>query len=202
VTLGPAAARPALEGPPLATRRIRLRALTDRDRAFVYHLMTPPQPGGRVRFGGATPSPDKVLSTLWDSVLAQFIVERVDGNEPIGLVAISSANFRDGFAYLSALGSAEAVGRGLVMEAVLLAFHYAFLTWPMRKIYMEATEDSYQQFRKRLGTLFSEEGRLRGHTFWNGRYADVLILAVYRETWEAEAADWLRRLHLDPPELA
>ena len=88
----------------MSTRRIRLRVITDRDSVFLYELMTSPQAGGRVRFAGATPSPDKIAASLWDSVLAQFVIEGLNSQKPLGLVAITSANFRDGFAYISALG--------------------------------------------------------------------------------------------------
>jgi len=191
-----AATVPARElwGAQMATRRVRLRTIAERDASFLYELMTSPYSGGRVRFAGATPSPDKVVAALWESVLAQFIIEGVSGSEPLGLVAITSPNFRDGFTYISALGSPAAQGAGLIAEGVLLAFHYAFLTWPFRKIYMEATEESFQHFRSGLGILFTEEGRLRQHSFWNGRYLDLLILAVYRETWEERAQSLWSRL--------
>jgi RimJ/RimL family protein N-acetyltransferase len=152
----------------MATRHVRLRHLAERDSPFLYELMTSPLSGGRVRFGGATPSPDKVRASLWESVLAQFVIEGAASGEPLGLVAITSPNFRDGFAYVSALGQPEARGRGLVMEGVFLGVHYAFLTWPFRKLYMEASEESHQAFGSGLGMFFAEEGRLRGHTFWNG----------------------------------
>lgn len=177
----------------MTSRRVRLRPIAERDRAFLYELMTSPDSGGRVRFGGATPSPEKVAATLWDSVLAQFVIEGVDSSEPLGLVAITSANFRDGVAYVSALGLPVAQGRGLIAEGALLAFHYAFLTWPLRKIYMETTEDSLRRFESGLGPFFAEEGRLREHTFWNGRYIDVVIVAVYRSTWEQKAGAYLER---------
>jgi RimJ/RimL family protein N-acetyltransferase len=180
--------------PPMSTQRVRLRPINERDRAFLYELMTAPEAGGRVRFAGATPSPEKVAASLWDSVLAQFVIEGVSEGQPFGLVAITSANFRDGFAYVSALGLPAAQGPGLLIEAVLLAFNYAFLTWPFRKIYMESTEDSFQFFRSGLGRFFQEEGRLREHSFWNGRYVDVLILAVYREVWEREAETLAQQL--------
>lgn len=173
----------AAAAPALSTRRVRLRHLMERDRLFLYELMTSPLAGGRIRFGGATPSPDKVVSSLWDSVLAQFIIEGIESGKPQGLVAITSPNFRDGFAYLSALGAPEAQGSGIIAEGALLGFHYAFLTWPFRKMYLEANDDSYQFFRSGLDLVFAEEGRLRQHTFWNGRYVDVVILAVYREAW-------------------
>jgi hypothetical protein len=41
--------------------------------------------------------------------------------------------------------------------------------------------------------FFAEEGRLRGHTFWNGRWADVVILAVYRDGWARHAERLLDR---------
>jgi RimJ/RimL family protein N-acetyltransferase len=177
----------------MATRHVRLRHLAERDSPFLYELMTSPLSGGRVRFGGATPSPDKVRASLWESVLAQFVIEGAASGEPLGLVAITSPNFRDGFAYVSALGQPEARGRGLVMEGVFLGVHYAFLTWPFRKLYMEASEESHQAFGSGLGMFFAEEGRLRGHTFWNGRWADVVILAVYRDGWARHAERLLDR---------
>lgn len=170
--------------PMMSSRRLRLRVIVEQDRRFLYELMSSPAAGGRVRFGGGTPSPEKVLASMWESVLAQFVMEGVSSNEPIGLVAITSANFRDGFAYVSALGIPEAQGSGLVAEGVFLGVHYAFSTWPFRKIYLEATEDSFQAFSSGHGKLFREEGRLREHTFWNGSYRDLVVLAVYREVWE------------------
>jgi hypothetical protein len=181
----------------MQTRHVRLRTVGDRDGPFLYELMTSPQGGGRVRFAGATPSPEQVAGSLWDSVLAQFIIEGVETRKPLGLVCITSPNFRDGFAYISAIGAAEMQGSGFVLEGVLLGFNYAFSTWPFRKIYMEATETSYAMFNSGLGRFFVEEGRLREHTFWNGDYVDLLILAVYRSTW-AEQAPRMKRLFREP----
>jgi RimJ/RimL family protein N-acetyltransferase len=118
----------------------------------------------------------------------------VAGGEPLGLVAVTSPNFRDGFAYISALGTPQMQGSGLVAEAALLCFHYAFLVWPFRKIYMEASEESFAAFRSAKDVLFREEGRLRQHSFWNGRYIDLMILAVYREDWERASERYLAQL--------
>lgn len=194
------APRPAVAAPLLASRRVRLRTIGEQDRRFLYELMTSPEAGGRVRFGGATPSPEKVIASLWESVLAQFVVESGESGRPVGLVAVTSPDFRNQFAYVSALGTPEAQGTGLVAEAALLAFHYAFQSWPLRKVYMEATDDSFQAFRGGLGDLFAEEGRLVDHVFWNGRYVDMVIVAVYRETWARLAPRMLRLLTRRSPE--
>jgi hypothetical protein len=167
----------------MSSRRVRLRTITGQDSAFLYELMLSREAGGRVRFGGGTPSPEAIASSLWESVLAQFVIEGVASRKPLGLVAITSANFRDSYTYLSALGPAALQGSGLIAEGVLLGFDYAFATWPFRKIYMEATDESYQAFGSGLGRFFVEEGRLREHAYWNGRFTDVRILAVYRQVW-------------------
>jgi hypothetical protein len=117
---------------------VRLRTIRDEDFPFLYGLMTSPHSGGRVRFAGATPSPDAVASSLWDSVLAQFVVEGIASGQRLGVVAITSANFRDGYAYLSALGSPGVLGVGIIAEGAILGANYAFATWPFRKLYMEA----------------------------------------------------------------
>ena len=75
---------------------------------------------------------------------------------PLGLVSITSPNFRDGYAYLSAVGTPEAQGSGLIAQGVPLGFNYAFLTWPFRKIYMEVSETSYEAFRSGLRNVFTE----------------------------------------------
>jgi hypothetical protein len=126
--------------PPLNSHRVRLRPIAERDRGFLYELMCAPDAGGRVRYGGATPSPEQVAASLWENVLAQFVVEGAESATPIGLVAVTTPMFRDGHAYLSAVGTPRAQGSGLVLEAVLLLCNYAFSTWPLRKLYLEATE--------------------------------------------------------------
>lgn len=176
-------AQPERPARPLRSHRVRLRTIADGDSTFLYELMSSPQGGGRVRFAGATPSPEQIASTLWDNVLAQFVVETVSAQQSVGLVAITSPNFRDGWAYLSAVGTPAAQGSGLVAEGVLLAFDHAFRSWPFRKIYMEVSEVSYPAFRSGLGRFFVEEGRLREHAFWDGRYTDLHVLSVPRSTW-------------------
>ncbi|MEM9557475.1 MAG: GNAT family protein [Acidobacteriota bacterium] len=198
----PPTASPEIEAgvPPMASRRVALRPLTESDRGFLYELMTDPRAGGRVRFGGATPSPDKVAASLWDSVLAQFVIVGRDSGAPLGLAALTSPRFRDGHCYLSALGHPRAQRTGLVAEGVFLTCNYAFLTWPLRKIYMESTEQSLAHFDGGLDILFTEEGRLREHAFWNGEYQDVSILAIYRETWARQAKRFAR--HFLPADAA
>jgi UDP-4-amino-4,6-dideoxy-N-acetyl-beta-L-altrosamine N-acetyltransferase len=54
-----------------------------------------------------------------------------------------------------------------------------------RKIIGEALADNEDsiRFHKRLG--FEEEGRLREHVFKDGRYVDVITLALFDRAWRA-----------------
>jgi RimJ/RimL family protein N-acetyltransferase len=178
----------------LSTKHVRLRTIAERDSAFIYQLMISDRSGGRVRFGGATPSPEQVSASLWESVLAQFVIEGVASGRPLGLTAITTPNFRDGFAYFSVLGSDEAQGHGMVVEGAFLTLQYVFATWPFRKIYMEATEESFQAFYSGLDRFFIEEGCLKQHTFWNGRYMDMAIFAIYRDDWNRYSPKLRERL--------
>lgn len=188
------AATPSPGPPPLCSRRVRLRPLADRDVGFVYLLSTDPEAGGRVRFGGSTPSPDEVRRSLWNGVLAQFIAESATTGDPLGLVVLSSANHRDGYVYLSAMATPEVQGLGIMVEAVMLTINYAFVTWPFRKLYMEAVDDNLAQFESALARHFVEEGTLRQHAFMFGRYQDLHILAMYREHWAEVEGRYLRIL--------
>lgn len=183
----------------MSTRRVGLRTIRETDSHFLYELMTSPEAGGRVRFAGATPSPEQVRASLWESVLAQFVVVGAESGEPKGVVAVTSPNFRDGFAYLSALGTPAAQRSGLVVEGAVLGFNYAFNTWPFRKLYMEATDTSYQSFSSGVDRLFIQEGRLKEHVFWNGSFVDLNILAVYRETWARHTGRLLEHLGATAP---
>ena len=193
--------------PTMQTRRVRLRRVADGDGPFLYDLMTSLTAGGRVRYGGATPSPEKVLQGMWESVLAQFIIEGTSSQTRMGVVAITSVNFRDGFAYFSVLGTEAARGRGLLGEGTFLGLHYAFSTWPFRKIYMEASDASMPAFEGALDRYFVEEGRLRQHTYWNGSYLDVRVcspctarpgLRTRRDSWSGSGVRTARTSGTSP----
>ena len=180
--------------PPLASRRVVLRPVDDGDVPFLYDLMAAPEAGAKVRFGGATPSPEQVSRAMWDSVLAQFVVSSRRTQEPIGLFVVASPNFRDGFAYLSAIARPDLHGSGRMVEGVMVGTNYAFATWPFRKLYMEVASFNLTPFRSALDRYLVEEGRLRDHVFYADAYHDVHILAIYRQTWREAAAKHLARL--------
>src|SRR5262249_49646307 len=73
--------QPILDG-----KYIRLRAVNQGDYAYLVDLQTVPENMIRWRFRGTTPSPEQIVQSLWQGVLAQFLILRVGTDEPVGLV--------------------------------------------------------------------------------------------------------------------
>jgi len=168
----------------LSTRRVYLDHIRPPDISLIYDLLVDPDTGPVFRFSGGTPSPQYLQQHLWDDILAQWMVAGLRDHKRRGLVSIASPDFRNGFAYLSALATPECRHTGLVMEAVGLAVDYAFRTWPFRKLYAEVSETRLELFAGCIGRFCVEEGRLKAHHYHDGRFRDMITLATYREHWQ------------------
>lgn len=169
----------------LATRRVYLDHVRPGDFSTIYDLLASPDTGPVFQFRGRVPSPAEVQQHFWDDVMAHWIVRGARGGRECGLVTLGSADLTNGYAYLSAVATRVARGRGLLMEGIGLAVDYAFRTWPLRKLYAEVCEPSSRQFRHALNRFCVEEGRFRQHEYRDGAFHDMVTLAVYRTHWEA-----------------
>ena len=163
-------------------RRVVLRPVLSRDFEPLYLLATTGENGLRWRFRGATPSPDQFGRQLWDTVLAQFVVQRRDTGELLGLVGLYNANLSARQCYAFALAAPTVVGTGRVLEGLILLLEIGFATWDFRKVYFEVPEFNLEQFRSARRYL-TEEGRLKEHDYMLGRYWDLVFLSVSKERW-------------------
>jgi len=179
---------------PLIGRRVYLRPVYPDDYRYLYSLATSERVGYRWRERGMTPSPEDFARALWDRVLAQFIIVTKSDDRPIGLVICSAANFRNGFAYISLVLDPSVWRSGWPLEGILLFLNYIFMNWNFRKLYLEAPEFTYKDFRSGEGRLFIEEGVLREHEYYDDRYWDMHVLAVPRSLWLEHGLRLLRPL--------
>lgn len=161
-------------------RFLRLRLLRDMDRPFLYTLLTSQDIGVRWRFRGAIPRPDAFEKMLWEGVLAQCIVEGLEDEVPRGIVTAYGVNMSAGTANIAVALTSEWVGKGFGVEAFYLFLEYAFDTWALRKVYLEAPEFNCAQFESAVGRYLHVEGILKEHEYYGGQYWDSIILAVYR----------------------
>jgi acyl carrier protein/RimJ/RimL family protein N-acetyltransferase len=166
-----------------AGSRVRLRPVEPADLAFLYRMATEGETGERWRHRGAVPNPQSFAERLWDGVLTQSIIERIGDSRPVGLACAYSANLRDGYVYVAGVCDAHVLRSGLCAQGLMLLADHLFRNWSFRKIYFEATAFNYSQFASGSGRLFVEEGRLADHTFYDGRYWDLVVGSLTREAW-------------------
>ncbi|MDZ4826013.1 MAG: GNAT family protein [Actinomycetota bacterium] len=182
---------------PLCGRRVRLRALAPSDYDFCYQLAVDERTAPHWRYRGAPPRPEDFVRELWQSVLVQFIVERRDGSERLGLVTAYDANTRDGHCHIAAIFRPDT--RMWPLEGVFLFVNYLFAEYDFRKLYGEVIEYNLPAFASTVGRWLDSEGVRREHEYHSGRYWDVHLLALWRDRFELDRERMLRRITKDLP---
>jgi RimJ/RimL family protein N-acetyltransferase len=169
-------------------RRLRLRPITPEDYPFLYEFMGSQDVAYRWRHGGAFPPYEAFVQSLQREYNPQYLVTRKDTEERAGWVMSYSVDLRHGFAYMGLIMAPIFVGSGLGLEAAALFLNHLFSSWNLRKVYMEAPDFTVDSLASGLERFFKEEGVLKAHRYYHGRFWDEHILAVYREDWEQ--LDW------------
>ncbi len=170
--------------PRLRGRSTVLRPIGVADYEMLRYLEQQEDLVGSWRHGGATPSPDQWAHGLWAGVLAQFIVVDVAKDLPLGLVCAYEADARNRHCSIAATKFDIRDRSTGFIRSVGLFIDYLFTNWDFRKLYFETGNRSLDFFRSAVGDLLTEEGRLCGHRFSNGKYEDLIILSLYRDVWE------------------
>jgi hypothetical protein len=176
-----------LTTPTLTGRHVYLRPVVPEDYRVMRLLDLGESLGVRWRFRGATPSPEQ-WSQAGGAQLAHFLIVRRADNSPIGAATAYQHNFQDQYAYIAAAAFDPAEHNPLVILGIAMFIDYTFKCWNFRKLYMELPAFNLDQFGRGVGRMLVEEGRLREHMYYDGRFWDKVILALYRRTWEERSA--------------
>jgi hypothetical protein len=190
------APEPRLEG-----RRVRLRPVGPADYGFVATLETHPAVHFRWRHRGTTPSPERLIASLWEGALVVFLVEGRAGAS-LGVIAAYGADLRNGHCSFG-LACVPDLPRAPspAFDAVVLFVDYLFALWPLHKVYAEAPGFAFAQYASAVPVLFEQEGLLREHDFYMGRRWDKHILAVSRRAWAVRRRRLLPIVIDDPDRL-
>lgn len=183
----------AIQWAPRCGRWVNLVPVRTSHLDFLYQLAIDPIVGPRWRFGGVVPTYESFVQGLNSGVLVQFVVESRDESIPLGLVVAYGADLNSGFAHIGGIMDPQAVGTGVGIEAMEMFCEYLFTTYALRKLYLEAMEFNVPEFAAGYGKTLVEEGRLREHVHYAGRYWDRVILAVYRASFLADPGISRRR---------
>jgi RimJ/RimL family protein N-acetyltransferase len=127
---------------------------------------------------------ERVSKIEQDSVTLVIVVKKTKAC--IGCISISKINSREGTAITgTVIGDKRAWGKGYGSEAKMLLLDHAFNDLNLRKIYSYVIgyNDRSLAYARRCG--YVEEARIPNHFYRKGKYWEQIILAVYREAWEA-----------------
>jgi RimJ/RimL family protein N-acetyltransferase len=119
-----------------------------------------------------------------DDVVLGIVLK--DGDRLIGSTGLKQFDWRNRHAAFGILiGEVAQWNQGYGTEATALVVRHGFETLNLNRIWLEVYEYNPrgQCAYERVG--FKVEGRLRQHTFREGRYWDVVFMGILREEWQA-----------------
>lgn len=161
----------------------------------MYTTAVDPRVGGFLRLGGAVPSFEEFCQSAWHSVLAQWIIVANTSRRSIGVFTLSSADMRNGHAFVAVYADPAYIGTGLGIEGATLALDYVFRMWPFRMLYADVSRPAFEKFKSIVGRVATIDGVRRDHLWMDGEYRDLLMLTIRREAWDLEGGPLVDRLH-------
>ncbi len=81
----------------------------------------------------------------------------------------------------------EEIGKGYGSDAIRVLLDYAFRHLNLHKVFLDTLSTNEPGLRAYRACGFLEEGRLRQHEWFDGRYVDLIIMGVLRDEWLAAA---------------
>lgn len=121
-----------------------------------------------------------------DPTQRMWVIERLEGGEPIGTLALIDIDHRNQRAELGRVlvGCTNHLAGRSAQEAVDLIVHFAFKEANLRRIEVRVLSDNEAAIGLYEGCGFQREGILREAVWKAGVFRDILILARLRGTGE------------------
>jgi RimJ/RimL family protein N-acetyltransferase len=138
------------------------------------------------RSRGRVASPLEFEKLLWHDVAFSCVAlqrSTTDDEPMVGLVELFGLDEANGHAQLSVATFEGFTASGLIIEAVALFLDEVFWRFNLRKVYAMLSDSSMAACGSMLDHFFDLEGRLSRHVFIQGRYEDIHITSMTRETF-------------------
>lgn len=126
-------------------------------------------------------------STIHDpkATRADFIVLQKRDDLPIGVASIRNINRQNGNAEIVlGIGEKEKRLAGYGIDMMIVLLDIVFYQLGFEKCYLRAHDNNELGLNSALNFGFKAEGRLRKHSFIEGKYVDLWILAILKEEYE------------------
>lgn len=124
----------------------------------------------------------KIMTSNPNSI--EFGVVLKKGNKLLGCMGLRILSHVDGTADTGTmLGAKDEWNKGYASEAKMLLLEYAFLTLNVRKVCSRAYAPNLGSIRHNQKSGYVIEGRLKDHIYREGKYHDLVMLAVFKDVW-------------------
>lgn len=114
-----------------------------------------------------------------------FGIKRVEDHKLIGSCQLNKLNFVHRNAELRIrIGAATDRGRGFGGDAVQLLLKFAFDDLNLNKVYLNVYSTNIRAIKVYEKSGFRKEGELKRHDFIDGKYLNIVVMAILREEYE------------------
>ncbi len=157
--------------------RVRLLEMDPSWYPQVHAGLTHPAVAGTWRWRGRSVPFQDFERLLFHDVVRLVVVLDTD-EQLVGIAALGNLESGDGHAELSVAEFPPFLGSGLIVQGAMLFVDECFATFPLRKIYLNLTDDSCGQLGGALRQAAITEGVLHDHFRINGRRQNLVVAAV------------------------
>lgn len=128
-----------------------------------------------------------IEKTFDEKTAFHFMVETVEDGKIIGMLELDGIDWLARNSWVGiAIGEEAYWGQGYGTEAMALVIHYGFHFLNLNRINLSVFEYNPRAIRSYQKLGFVEEGRLRKWLRRDGRYWDMLEMALFQKDWEAK----------------
>jgi len=114
-----------------------------------------------------------------------FVIAEKDSLEYIGQIDLFNLDWKNRFAVMAiVIGKKEYLGKGYGSEAIRVLQKFAFEELNLNRIELDVYDYNARAYKCYLKCGYKEEGRMRQKLFKNGRYRDVIRMAILKEEFE------------------
>ena len=164
---------------------IRLRPITKKDTSLIVKWRN--NPAVRKNFIFQEKFTEKMHNQWLDSKVAkgeviQYIIEEIEGEKPIGSVYLRDIDDNNLSAeYGIFIGEDQARGKGYGTETAILFIQYALEKVGFHRIFLRVLKENDAAYRSYLKAGFEKEGVFRDMVKVDGKYRDVIFMAIINE---------------------
>jgi len=163
--------------------QVRLRALEPEDLRDYHRWLNDPEVVRYLKLYAPLSMPDEEAwyEEVRDDPSQMVFAIESEAGQHIGNLSLMHLNWKDRSAELGiVIGDKSQWGKGYAQDAIQTLLAFAFGEMNLNRVYLRVFADHEPAINAYRKCGFVEEGRLREEIYADGRYHDMLVMAILR----------------------